>query len=507
MGEVKKNKKISNNSSKYDGDIETMRQELEKYKLVFKHSPEAIVILDKKGNILDINKRLQDWLGYKPDEVIGNNLLKLPFLSKMSKVEVMKKFAARMLGKKVPPYELEFITKSGEKRIGLIQASPVKDANGKIIQDLVMISDITDRKLTEKEIKKLSFIVEQSVDGMVITDLEAKIVYANNAFTKMHGYSLQEMLGLKLEKLHNPEQIRSFREIINQIKIKGLLADGHEHLRRDGAPFPILSSISILKDEEEKPIGIFEICRDITEKKETEEVIKKFREIDKVKDEFLNVAAHELKTPLTCIIGMSEVVKKQQHNLTIGQQSSINIIYEEAFRLKRVIGQILKVTRFESNKTIIEKEPFNLADFIKSILPTLNIIAKKSESEIDIKLEDKKIKLISDKEKINEVIYNLVDNAIKYGPKKQTITLQITRPEKDKIKIEVIDQGKGIPVSLQKKVFVKFGQLEPSLSRTQEGTGLGLYICKLIIEQLGGQIGVKSEEGKGSTFYFTLPIK
>jgi PAS domain S-box-containing protein len=131
-----------------------LRESEKKYREIFELSPEAIVLLDNKGNILDVNARIQDWLDYSREEVIGKKFLDLPFLSTEGKSKAMVKFSDRLAGKKVPPYEIDFYTKSGEKRVGRIVANPIKDANGEIIQDLGLISDITERKKAEQELKK-----------------------------------------------------------------------------------------------------------------------------------------------------------------------------------------------------------------------------------------------------------------------------------------------------------------------------------------------------------------
>jgi signal transduction histidine kinase len=165
------------------------------------------------------------------------------------------------------------------------------------------------------------------------------------------------------------------------------------------------------------------------------------------------------------------------------------------------------VTRFESGRAFIDNVSFNLPNFVSSLVTNLNIIADKKKSKVVTNIEEENIVIRSDKEKISQVIYNLVDNAIKYGSEGQTITIAIHKLKKDWVKIEVKDQGSGIPPELQKKVFAKFAQLEPSLNRSQEGIGLGLYICKLIVRKLGGTIGVESVLGEGSTFYFILPVK
>ena len=129
------------------------KENKDRYKLIFELSPEAIVILDKKGVMVDVNNRLYEWLGYKKEEVLGKNLLQLPYLTKIGKAKAIKNFTYRMAGKDIGPYELDFISKSGEKKVGLLMVKPIKDDTGKIVEDLIMISDVTNNKKIRDALK------------------------------------------------------------------------------------------------------------------------------------------------------------------------------------------------------------------------------------------------------------------------------------------------------------------------------------------------------------------
>ena len=149
---------------------EALLESEEKYRTIFESSPEAIVLFDKKGNVVDINGRIEDWLGYKPGDIIGKNLTVFPFMSNKDKMLALKRISLTMGGEEIPPFELEFIDKIGEKRIGLITASSIKDNKGEAIQNLVMISDITERKKVEEELAKhrehLEELVEKRTDEL-----------------------------------------------------------------------------------------------------------------------------------------------------------------------------------------------------------------------------------------------------------------------------------------------------------------------------------------------------
>ena len=201
---------------------ENFRESKLKYRKIFELSPEAIVILDKKGNILDVNGRVYDWLGYRIKEVIGKNILEVPFLSRESKVKVREKFYQRMLGKKVPSYELDFITRNEEKRIGRINATPIRDEKGKIIQDLVVISNITEQKQAEEALRqseeKFRDLFENANDLIQSVDKKGKFVYVNRKWLEVLEYTKDELEKLTLWDILRKDQIPHCMELFKKIR-------------------------------------------------------------------------------------------------------------------------------------------------------------------------------------------------------------------------------------------------------------------------------------------------
>lgn len=235
--------------------------------------------------------------------------------------------------------------------------------------------------------------------------------------------------------------------------------------------------------------------------------ISQMKELDRMKNDILNIATHELKTPLISIVGLSEIMQKHAALLSPEYQGYINIIHEEGSKLTNLIRKMLTSIKRENNKSEKIREKFNLDDLLLSLETSLNMMAKRTNSQVTFNIGAKGIEIESNKEKISQVIYNFVDNAVKYGPSNQTIRVILNKPDAKFVKVAVSDAGPGISKEMRKKLFLKFSQLEPSLSRSQEGIGLGLFICKQNIEELGGQIGVESKPGHGATFYFTLPLE
>jgi len=268
----------------------------------------------------------------------------------------------------------------------------------------------------------------------------------------------------------------------------------------------IVWHFSLLKNGEGATEGILATGVDVTELTKAKVTINQLKEVDKLKNEVLNIATHELKTPLISIVGLSEVMEKKPVTIPPEYQDYISIIHKEGLKLTNLIKTMLTASRNEVGKEATVKEKFNLVELVASLGTSLDMLAKRTDSQIKFDLRVKEVNIESDKAKISQVIYNFVDNAVKYGPKNQTININLFLPEAKSVRVEVKGAGQGISKPLQKKLFLKFSQLEPSLSRSQDGMGLGLYICKQNVENLGGQIGVESELDQGATFYFTLPF-
>jgi PAS domain S-box-containing protein len=248
----------------------------EKYKLIFDIAPEAIVILDKKGNFVEVNGRVEDWLGYKPKEIVGKHFLSAPFLTAKTKIIVAKKFAMRIAGKHIPPYNLEVKTKDNKTVVGQVTGTQIKDKKGKIIGSMVMISDVTDVSEFETETNILKQAVESSSEIVFLTNQDGIFTYVNPTFTKIYGYLPEEVVGksrpsilkggkkTKKEYQYFWEHITSGQtvewEIVNKTKA-GKLID-------------LRASISPIQNKEKEIIGFLAIQKDITQEKNTVNKLK-----------------------------------------------------------------------------------------------------------------------------------------------------------------------------------------------------------------------------------------
>jgi len=235
------------------------------------------------------------------------------------------------------------------------------------------------------------------------------------------------------------------------------------------------------------------------------ELYQKLKELNKLKDEFVNIAAHELRTPIQPILGLAEILRSK---LKDGEEEKeyVNVIIRNAKRLQRLTEDILDVTRIESNSLGLKKELFNLSEMISSAVSDYNNQAAEEHKDTNIKLEfvDSKeaIFIEADKGRISQVISNFLNNAIKLTNEGTVSVAAEVSNNNNEIVVSVSDTGSGIDSQILPRLFTKFA------TKSDSGTGLGLYISKSIIEAHGGRIWGKSNypEGKGATFAFSLPL-
>lgn len=247
------------------------------------------------------------------------------------------------------------------------------------------------------------------------------------------------------------------------------------------------------------------IARDVSAYKRlasAEEEKSKLEEMNRFKTHFVSLVSHELRTPLTSLIGFTELLMENDLEKEKGRRY-IHIIHEEAKRLSALVDDILDLSRIEAEKLELRKGPFSMGDAIMRIADLYSARSKNHHIIVDV--EDHLPPALGDKEKVEQVLGNLIDNAIKYSPDGGRIRVCAKRSNA-MIEVKVVDEGIGITQEYLVRIFEPFGRVDTSITRTMRGTGLGLTISRKIVERHGGKIWVKSEVGKGSRFFFTIPI-
>jgi len=365
--------------------------------------------------------------------------------------------------------------------------------------------------------RKYRELYESSPDLYCTTNTDGIITDCNKSYTERLGYTKEEIIGTSM--FNYVADVKAIKNSFQTWKRTGHVSSHEIWLKtRNETTFPTLLSANNLYDKNGNLIGSNTIIKDISEIYEARKKIEKqavielqlaeLTKLEKAKDEFASMMTHELKTPLAPIFGYCEMLKEPGllGSLNSTQLDSVNKILQSALRLKRLIGDVLEAQRLGMGSMKFDKEEFDVTKFMTDIHSDYIHLMKEKQIAI-VNYTEEGLTLMSDKNRIRQVIDNLVLNAVDFTPNKNgEISIGAVKVD-DKIVFHVKDNGIGIPEGEIDKIFVKFYQVDTSLTRKHPGAGLGLAVSKGIVEGLSGKIWVESELGKGTRVYFSIPRK
>ena len=365
--------------------------------------------------------------------------------------------------------------------------------------------------------KKYRDLYENSLALCRTINTNGIIIDCNKSYAERLGYTKEEIIGTSIFKYSANNYIEAMIDSFETWKKTGKVKNREIWLKtKDGTTFPTLISANNLYDENGSLIGSNTIIEDISEIYEARKKIERetllelqfteLKKLQKLKDEFASMLTHELKSPLFPILGYCEILTEHlsSSSLTAEQQEMIKEIHNNSKKLDRLVGDLLQAQKLDMGKIKFDKEKFNVTKFMteihKEYLPLMR------EKQIDfVDSTEKKLILTSDKHRIRQIIDNLVLNSVDFAtPNSGRIEIS-AKSKDDTIVFYVKDNGIGIPQNQRELLFHKFYQVDTSLGREHGGNGLGLAICKGIIEGLEGKIWLGSEEERGITFYFSIP--
>lgn len=357
-------------------------------------------------------------------------------------------------------------------------------------------------------------------DGVIITsanldknDNGPEIVYVNDAVTKISGYSAEELIGQTPRILQGEGTSRETLDQLKESLKNGQSFNGElKNYSKDGTAYWLEISIVPVKNEKGKITHFTAIERDVTERKAFEKELRLEKEnaeaANIAKSDFLATMSHELRTPMNGIIGMAEMLLDS--NLDSEQRDNTETLHGSSENLLSILNDILDISKIEAGELELEYVPFHINTAVQQIMQLFTPIA--AHQGIDIKLDrDEKVPstVISDLGRIQQILRNLISNAIKFTEDGSVKIILKTAFEKGNpyLFVAVQDTGIGIPTDKIDSIFEKFTQADTSITREFGGTGLGLAITQQLISMLNGEIGVDSVQGKGSTFWFTIPLE
>lgn len=479
------------------------------YRSMFQNAANLIILADSNGIVIDCNSRIEELLGYGQDELKGQPLTGIfqDYLRKFQESSEEINNRGFSFNK-----EYRMVRKDGELIDVNVNSSGMKDEKGNHAQTIYIIEDITERKKAEEMVKESedryrSLFQNNGAVIMLIDPDTGNIFDANPAACSYYGHTRDEMLRLNIADINILPKDQILEEL-EQARSKDLNHFFFTHRLSSGElrdiekySYPILMNGKVF---------LYVIISDITDTKRLQsELVRAKMEAEvanKAKSEFLANMSHELRTPLNSIIGFSDMLLTQNFgSLNERQLRYVGNISVSGSHLLKLINDVLDISKVEAGKMELHVEKFSISESVSEVKTLLTPIASKKSIQILNTVDEKLDNINADRTKFKQILYNLMDNAIKFTPEGGHVTVD-ARFAKTGAEITVKDTGIGISEEGARKVFQPFIQLENPEFKEQVGTGLGLSLVKKFVEMHAGRIWVESESGEGSKFIFTIPL-
>lgn len=498
---------------------------------------EGLIVVGADGAVRMVNERAGELFGLDRGEAIGLEAGALgcePLAAAVS--EVLESQAS------APPITFEHIGRTLSCRLTVFG----EEEQGGIA---IVVRDDTDLIVSQE---RAEAILAGTGDGLIVFDPDGRVTYANPAAIEMLGDAVESAIGQHTSigailgvEIPDPTGVIPCYELRSCSRID-CAQYGSEDLRcwiRCGTPGPegtrlrysekreiclecevFVRNALLLGDvgsKEVHEVTLTEPEHRVIEVR-TNPVIDRCgmylgcvsslhdvtaeREIAVMKNEFVSMVSHELRTPLTSIKGYVDlIVDGEAGEINDIQKEFLQIVQENSDRLVSLINDLLDISRIESGRVHLKVEPIDMGDIAKGVVYTFRTMAEGQKVDLRWSAGEGLARAAGDRDRVGQVLMNLVSNAIKYSPGGGNVEVAVSQ-DGGEVLVEVTDTGIGIALEDQEQLFSKFYRVDSRLTREIGGTGLGLSICKTVVELLGGRIGVRSEEGKGSTFWFTLPV-
>ncbi len=516
---------VSNITGRKEAE-KALLQSTEKWKAIVSASPDGIGMSSLNGKLEFVSEKLAEMYGYdfaEKDKLLGKSIFDFidPSVHKLI-IENNRSLIAGNTNESILEYEA--IKKDGSKFFINVNSSIMYNSPDKPSGILFIQRDITGRKLMEEEKKKtdamnriLSVAIEQSPFTVVITDASGKIEFVNPNFEKTTGYTAEEAMGKNPNILKTGETSGSeYKQLWETISLGENWYGAFHNKKKNGETYWESAVISPVKDDEGTITHFLAVKEDITRSMQVEDKLaesvqeaeilrKKAEDANVAKSEFLASMSHEIRTPMNGVISMTNLLLDT--GLDAKQEKFARIIRSSGEALLSLINDILDFSKIEAFKLDLEIVEFYLTNIIDDTVELMTVRAEEKGLALESKIDpDLPQYLRGDPGRLRQIILNLLSNAIKFTAEGM-IELRIVMEEDIgdwvRLRFSVSDTGIGIPADKKESIFSPFIQADNSVTRKYGGTGLGLTISKQLAEMMGGAIGVESEKGKGSIFWFT----
>jgi len=510
---------------------------------IVESSDDAIIGESLEGVVTSWNRGAEHIFGYSAQEAIGRPIQSLiwPAEEDQKDTALLRRVVR---GERIEHFDAVRRHKNGTTVLVSLSMSPIRDSGGRLIGVAKIARDITSRvaleqsliassdqvrALTDQEARaraaslanqRFRELIENAPDGILQVDSTGRIILSNRTAETLFGYTSDELLRGRVDDLVPEAHRRGHAEHranfakAGVARPMGLGLDLYAR-RKDGSEFPVEISLSPVKTEA-GGVHVTAVIRDVTERKRTEEQVRTLQEsymaelkarqkeaerLNHLKDEFLASVSHELRTPLHTILGFTDLLGEELEGpLNDTQREFVRHIHRDSEHLLGLINDVLDLSRIETGQLRLHAESLSLRE---AIFEAVSGIKSHAEARsVDIDSDDPgDLHVIADPVRLRQILYNLLSNAVKFTAAGGKVTVKVRR-QGAAVRITVADTGIGMSREDQAQIFERFYQV----THKTGGAGLGLAICKQLVEMQGGSISVESELGIGSQFHFELPL-
>lgn len=502
--------------------LRAQKEELDKFKLAADNSFNHTVITDPDGRVLYANKAAENLTGFSVREMLG----KTPALwgKQMSREFYESFWHALKQEKRSYLGEVTNRRKDGTRYLASINASPILDSKGRVKFFVGIERDITAERQHQNEIERHSRELEEAnalirtekerAEGILrflesigeavyATDANRKIIFINRTAAEYIGKSPEEIMGTHTSD-HFIFEAGDATDLARQFPIQTVLESqktvifpNHTFAVKGEKKLPVTGTASPIIDDAERLLGVIVIFQDITEK----------YELEQMKDRFLSVAAHQLRTPIGSMRWSMELLRNGDFGkLPKDASEAVQQLYDNSTRLLGLVNDLLDVSRIDQGRAQEEAQDTDIAKLIGEVVETLSGEAEQRGVAVSYAPPEGLPLIRITQKHIFDAIENLVSNAIRYNRQEGGTIAIAVRPVPDAIEIRIADNGIGVPLEDQPKLFSKFFRAGNAVRSFTDGSGLGLSVVKSYVEENGGTVGFESQEGVGTTFTVRLPI-